>query len=156
MLDVGREFDPAPLRRTRSSTNIEKYGLQNNPYSPNDRSRYDVGNFNSPRSRRQSVTRPQNDPMRPLRQQIGASMDDAYVYDRASSIASFPARGARSSMRRSASQPNLRNKIAKTGTYPQGILKRNEGPNENEMFKQGPPSVSGGSTVGRRTFSQVI
>jgi len=53
--------------------------------------------------------------------QMRGNFDDHRSFGRPSSVASLPVSSSNRMLRRSASQPNL----SKTGTYPQGILKRN-------------------------------
>ena len=150
LLDLSGELGQAPLRRTRSSSNLRRYSFQDNGYSSDRRSRLDDDDIMAPRPARGYSAQPERQ-RRPSRSQI-ASMDAGYLYDRPNSAAGLPVRGARSSMKRSASQPNLRNKISNTGTYPQGILKRNGAPSEDGS-KYG--SVINGSVSRGRLPSQV-
>ena len=155
LLDLNSEYGQAPLRRTRSSANMRRYSFQDNGSAFDRRSHIDDDEIMSQRSGRSGYP-PSQHQERPRRQSRSQAPphDTDYMYDRPSSVASLPNRGARSSMRRSASQPNLRNNINKTRTYPQGILKRNGAPSENGS-KVGGSSVTGVPPSGGRPSSQV-
>ena len=156
LLDLNSEFDQTPMRRTRSSANMRKFSFQDNGYASDRRSQFNDDDALSLRSGRSGYSQAQQQnrlSRRQSRSQVAPS-DVDYMYDRPSSIASFSNHGARSSMRRSASQPNLRNNLAKMGTYPQGILKRNEAPSEVGS-RHGTSSITGVPPSGERPSSRV-
>ncbi|XP_076808497.1 uncharacterized protein LOC143451668 isoform X2 [Clavelina lepadiformis] len=132
MLDVRDDFGSAPLRRTRSSSNIQ---TRYDDDFPDVRSSLQYAEDRGQQRSRQTSPATSEWSVRTAPQMTNYT---DYAPGRPSSVASLPVRGRRSNMRRSLSQPNLsQSSLTKTGTYPQGILKRqnNQGPSSDSGIK---------------------
>jgi len=114
MLDLRNDFERFPLRRSFSATHLQR----NNARNFGQRASYDgsFSDFPSPAQSEWSIkTAPQ------MSTNDMNLQRDSYPPSSAS-LPAYPRQG----LWRSASQPNIRSSLTKTGTYPQGILKRND------------------------------
>ena len=113
MLDLHREIGNFPTRRSYSTANLQRSISRENAFSDRESMFSDVS---SPAQSELSIrTAPQM-----------STTGKTYYHGNYPRLASSLSPHSRSGIRRSASQPNLRNSLTNTGTYPQGILKRNE------------------------------
>ena len=145
MLDMRSDFERFPLRRSFSGTNLQRH---NRNFS--ERSHFDgsFSEFPSPAQSELSIR------TAPPMSTGNMNYQESYPPS-VSSLPAYPRQG----LWRSASQPSIRNSLTKTGTYPQGILKRNDNSfTERPQTRQRRASNSSYSTenqqFGRGTFPQ--
>ena len=119
LLDLRSNFEPTPLRRSHSSVSLhQRNSGRDSGYA--DRITYS----DDAASSRSGMPSPAQSEWSIRTAPQMATYDMDYIDQRPASVASLPVRGRRGNLRRTRSQPNLTNTLTKTGTYPQGILKR--------------------------------